>query len=235
MDSWWKLTVSDILNSSLINRNQNRITLGTKIYTPSLYTWIVRFCGIPKFLYVRVRVCLCSCVWYCRIICVCVSPLPRWLCSEARASEICCQRWILIRDHCHILLQHEHACAHTHKYTQNTSSIFTLTHLHFHMVKLLIHTATMCPPCWYFVAPVTGCAGHGCGSDYKAFCRTWESTRRSRGLHFYVVIMRFNHDFKDNRWILKWLGFPLISPIHIYRVHHFYLPITSWKWFFCFK
>lgn len=88
---------------------------------------------------------------------MCVSPLPRWLCSEAGASEICCQRWILIRDHCHIYRTHTHTCMHTG--TRHPSSHTPplphgrTTNSHSHYVSSMLM--------------VSGSAGHGCNTDYQ--------------------------------------------------------------------
>lgn len=76
---------------------------------------------------------------------------------------------------------------HAHR---NTSSIFFPTHLHFHMVELLIHTSTVCPPCWYLLAlQVTD------ATLIIWLCPTWRSTP-------------YQHDarlsFKSRLFVLKW-------------------------------
>lgn len=76
-------------------------------------------------------------------VCVCWrTPL---LCPDgcARRLELqrsVCQRWILIRDHCHIYSAHMHAGTRHPSWSLHTST--------FHMVKVLIPTVTTCHPCW---------------------------------------------------------------------------------------
>lgn len=97
------------------------------------------------------QVCICISVYNDVCLCVCerarehacVLPLPRWLCSDA--SEICCQWWILIRDHCHIHRTHTRTLTHAHPRAHPA-------HPRVRAVEALIYTATARPPCWCFPA-----------------------------------------------------------------------------------
>lgn len=74
----------------------------------------------------------------------------------------------------HLQDTHTHACTRAHV-------IHLHTHLHFHMVELLIHTATMCPPCWWFRALQVTAAT----LITSALCHTWRLTPCSTTLFLF--------------------------------------------------